>query len=75
MARAAPASAALACLRRYTDDRTDAAARQSVRDRAAALTGEHLGTDVEAWSACLQLLPAFAGTLPELVAAAGEMTR
>ncbi|MET8019448.1 hypothetical protein [Streptomyces decoyicus] len=73
--RAAPARAALACLRRYADDRADAAARQSARDRAAALTGEHLGTDVEAWSACLQLLPAFAGTLPELVVAAGEMTR
>ncbi|MGW9171302.1 hypothetical protein [Streptomyces decoyicus] len=73
--RAAPAGAAFACLRRYADDRTDAAARQSVRDRAAALTEEHLGTDVEAWSACLQLLPAFAGTLSELVVAAGEMTR
>ncbi|MEV0372945.1 hypothetical protein AB0I10_24495 [Streptomyces sp. NPDC050636] len=75
LTHAVPARAALACLRRYADDRPDAVDRQPMPDRATVLTREHLGTDVEAWSVCLQLLPTFAGTLPELVATAGAMTR
>ncbi|WP_438489835.1 hypothetical protein [Streptomyces sp. S186] len=43
--------------------------------QAELLTREHLGTDVDAWARCLQLLPTFAGTLPELLAAAKAPTR
>ncbi|ARF55279.1 hypothetical protein [Streptomyces gilvosporeus] len=46
-----------------------------LRERTAALAREHLGADAEGWAVCLQLLPAFAGTLSELLATAGAMTR
>lgn len=49
--------------------------RQELRTRAAALTAEHLGSDPEAWAACLQLLPTFAGTLTELFATAAAIVR
>ncbi|MFF4695585.1 hypothetical protein [Streptomyces chattanoogensis] len=71
----APARDALDPLRRYGDSGPDAAARQPVRERAAALAREHLAADAEAWAVCLQLLPTFAGTLPELLATAGAVTR
>ncbi|ARF55278.1 hypothetical protein [Streptomyces gilvosporeus] len=75
LARAAPARASLGLLRRYADDRPEPRPLCAVRDRAAALAQEHLATDVEAWAVCLQLLPTFAGTLPELLATAGTLTR
>ncbi|MGW2632033.1 hypothetical protein ACWC2K_22215 [Streptomyces chattanoogensis] len=71
----APARDALGQLRRYGGNGPDAPDREPVRERAAALTREHLAADAEAWAVCLQLLPTFAGTLPELVATAGAMTR
>src|SRR5207244_12061298 len=46
-----------------------------LRERTAALAREHLGADAEGWAVCLQLLPTFAGTLSELLATAGAMTR
>ncbi|TJZ58876.1 hypothetical protein FCH28_01585 [Streptomyces piniterrae] len=74
LTHAAPARAALAVLRQYAADWPEAAGRPVVC-RAAALPREHLGTDVEAWSVGLQLLPTFVGTLPELIVTAGAMTR
>ncbi|MFF2807163.1 hypothetical protein ACFVT2_08255 [Streptomyces sp. NPDC058000] len=57
------------------DDALSGAARQPVCVQAAALTQEHLGANVDAWAVCLQLLPTFAGTLPELLATAGALTQ
>ncbi|UYB39427.1 hypothetical protein SLV14_001920 [Streptomyces sp. Je 1-4] len=75
----APAEAALDLLHRYRyghpDDRFPDEMWRPVRERAAALVREHLGTDVEAWSVFLRLLPTFVGTLPELAATAGAVTR
>lgn len=75
----APAEAALDLLHRYRyghpDDRFPEEMWRPLRDRAAALVREHLGTDIEAWSVCLRLLPTFVGTLPELAATAGAVTR
>ncbi|MGY4956615.1 hypothetical protein [Streptomyces nigrescens] len=75
----APAQAALDLLHRYRyghrDDRFPEEMWRPVRERAAALVREHLGTDVEAWSVFLRLLPTFVGTLPELAATAGAVTR
>ncbi|MFI9046449.1 hypothetical protein [Streptomyces sp. NPDC053427] len=68
---AAPAHAALGLLRRHARGGPGAPGRLPVR-RAAALTREHLATDVAAWAACLRLLPTFTGTLPELLATAGR---
>ncbi|KIZ18366.1 hypothetical protein [Streptomyces natalensis] len=48
---------------------------RSVGALITALTDEHLGGDVEAWAVCLQLLPTFAGTLPELISTAGAVAR
>ncbi|MFI9046450.1 hypothetical protein [Streptomyces sp. NPDC053427] len=75
LTRAAPAHAALDRLRRYAADRSALRGLHAVRGRARALTREHLATDAEAWAVALQLLPTFAGTLPELLATAGAMTR
>ncbi|MEU7638521.1 hypothetical protein AB0C11_20870 [Streptomyces sp. NPDC039016] len=91
LTRAAPARAALHSLQQYVDhqpgdglgagpdDESGAqlsgATGQSVCVRAEALAQEHLGTDVDAWAVCLQLLPTFAGTLPELLATAGALTQ
>ncbi|MFJ5674838.1 hypothetical protein [Streptomyces sp. NPDC093097] len=47
--------------------------RCALRERVRALTAEHLGTDPETWAVCLQLLPTFAGTLPELITTAGAL--
>ncbi|MEU9116200.1 hypothetical protein AB0D04_31665 [Streptomyces sp. NPDC048483] len=71
----APAHAALHRLQRHADDRPDAQDRLPVGERAAALAREHLATDVEAWSVCLQLLPTFDGTLSALLATAGARMR
>ncbi|MEU8787055.1 hypothetical protein [Streptomyces sp. NPDC048637] len=75
----APAGAALDLLHRYRyghpDDRFPEEKWRPLRERAAALVQEHLGTDVEAWSVFLRLLPTFVGTLPELAATAGAVTR
>ncbi|UKY53268.1 hypothetical protein [Streptomyces inhibens] len=75
----APAEAALDLLHRYRyghpDDRFPEEKWRPVRARVAALAREHLGSDAEAWSVCLRLLPTFAGTLPELAATAGAITR
>ncbi|MEU9125190.1 hypothetical protein AB0C96_36060 [Streptomyces sp. NPDC048506] len=75
LTHAAPAEGALGLVRRYAEDQPTEADWQRVRDRAAVLAREHLGTDVEAWAVCLQLLPTFVGTLSELAATAGAMTR
>lgn len=75
----APAEAAVDLLHRFryghADGRFPEKNWQPVRERAAALTREYLDTDIEAWSVCLRLLPTFIGTLPELAATAGAMTR
>ncbi|MEU9116201.1 hypothetical protein AB0D04_31670 [Streptomyces sp. NPDC048483] len=77
----APAQLALDFLLRCVEERNPGEDRpteedwQRLRDRAAALTREHLGTDVDAPAVCLQLLPTFTGTLSELAATAGAMTR
>ncbi|MYT32605.1 MULTISPECIES: hypothetical protein [unclassified Streptomyces] len=81
---AAPARAALHTLQQYPDERPGAAPHedashgderhdagpQPVCVQAELLTREHLGTDIDAWGRCLQLLPTFVGTLPELLATA-----
>ncbi|MFF4949890.1 hypothetical protein [Streptomyces chattanoogensis] len=75
LSHAAPAREALALLRCHTGDRTGAPDGQPARKLGAALAQEHLAADAEAWAVCLQLLPTFAGTLPELLTTAGAVTR
>ncbi|REK90261.1 hypothetical protein DY245_10850 [Streptomyces inhibens] len=75
LTRSAPARTALSHLIRALDSPGRQEDRQQLRAYAAALTDEHLGTDVEAWTVCLRLLPTFAGSLTELVATAGAIVR
>ncbi|MFB6602008.1 hypothetical protein ACFCXR_03150 [Streptomyces noursei] len=82
LTRSAPARAALHNLQQYADlhrpgepsDEPSGEPRRPVCARAADLTQEHLGAHVDAWAGCLQLLPTFTGTLPELLVKAGELT-
>ncbi|MEU9119543.1 hypothetical protein AB0C96_06735 [Streptomyces sp. NPDC048506] len=73
LTRSGPARTALAHLLKVVDSPGRQTDRQRLRARAAALTGEHLGTDIEAWAVCLHLLPTFTGSLAELVATAGAI--
>ncbi|MCF3143395.1 hypothetical protein [Streptomyces platensis] len=75
LTRAAPARLGLLNLRRALKSPERAADRQELRERAAALAAEHLGTDPEAWVVCLQLLPTFAGTFLELFETAAAIVR
>ncbi|QRX89822.1 hypothetical protein [Streptomyces noursei] len=78
LTHATPARAALHNLQQYAGDRPGDepdAIGPPLRIRAAALTQEHLGTNVDAWALCLQLLPTFAGSLPELLAKANTLKR
>ncbi|MEU9116202.1 hypothetical protein AB0D04_31675 [Streptomyces sp. NPDC048483] len=71
-AHCAPAKVAWELLPRAissTDPQTD---HQAV---LTALTDKHLGSDVEAWAVCLQLLPTFTGTLTELISTAGAVAQ
>ncbi|MGA4949780.1 hypothetical protein [Streptomyces lydicamycinicus] len=74
LTHAAPARRALSHLRHALNSREKKADRQELRTQATALTAEQLGTDPEAWAVALQLLPTFAGTLPELCATAAAIT-
>ncbi|MFE1173516.1 hypothetical protein [Streptomyces sp. NPDC058773] len=75
LTHAAPAHRGLALLRRELNSAERKADRQELRERAAALAAEHLGTDPEAWAVCLQLLPTFAGTFTELFETAAAIVR
>ncbi|MFI9046451.1 hypothetical protein [Streptomyces sp. NPDC053427] len=76
LTRSDPAELALDLLQRWARDRSfEGEDVQRFRDDALALTREHLGTDTDAWTVALHLLPTFAGTVPELLATAGAMTR
>ncbi|MEU5207824.1 hypothetical protein [Streptomyces sp. NPDC020742] len=68
-----PAREALGRLLRAVESPDAQADRRGIRHRAAALATAHLGTDVEAWALCLQLLPTFAGSLRELMTTAGAL--
>ncbi|MFI5521115.1 hypothetical protein [Streptomyces platensis] len=75
LTHAAPARRALTHLRHALNSEEQVADRQQLHTQAAALTTEHLDPDPEAWAVALQLLPTFAGTLPELCATAAAITR
>lgn len=75
LTHAAPARRALSHLRHALNSAEQKPDRQQLHTQAATLTAEHLGTDPEAWAVALQLLPTFAGTLPELCATAAAITR
>ncbi|MET9297246.1 hypothetical protein [Streptomyces sp. NPDC003077] len=46
---------------------------EEARETLAPLVREHLGPRPEAWAVCAQLLPTFAGTVPELIGTAGAI--
>ncbi|ARF55280.1 hypothetical protein [Streptomyces gilvosporeus] len=75
LAHAAPARAALNHLLLATSSSSPDGDGRAVGALITALTDEHLDGDVEAWAVCLQLLPTFAGTLPELISTAGAVAR
>lgn len=75
VAHSGPARTALSHLLRVVNSPDRQGDRQKLRAQATALTAEHLGTDIEAWAVCLQLLPTFAGSLTELISTAGAIVR